>query len=247
MTMNPTETSAGGGDLPAALANRMVHLPWKADMEYSVDCKRSGEWPTTIVPLKEGWERHIRLMGNVTATYLKHMRTDDHLCKVPEKDIERSGPWPSPRTWDMVDILLAACEGAEWPDEELKGMVTSMLIRGTIGHHEADMFFNWWDNLDLPDPREALNDPRDVVFPDRADKLYIFLGAVAAEAVSSGPTVKDWEAAWAIFKQAAANGYTAEAAVSVRELARCAKADLPLPRKLVEPFLPLLKGAGLIS
>jgi hypothetical protein len=89
------------------------------------------------------------------------------------------------------------------------------LMQGCIGPGATE-YDEWESNLDLPDPKTALDKaeaalkagkPIKYAHPDRPDKVIAHLSAVASQVVSSPEDTKRynksrWEAAIAIFHQA---------------------------------------------
>ena len=73
--------------------------------------------------------------------------------------------------------------------------------------------------MDLGDPEAALEDPASFVLPERGDRVYAALSAVAA-AVAANPTPERWVAGWKVLARAGET--TADvAAMAARVLARC--------------------------
>ena len=92
----------------------------------------------------------------------------------------------------MVSKLLAAAEAIEASSEAKRNLVI-----GCVGDGAGIEFLTWLQELDLPDPEAALRDPEGAVFPERGDRLYAALSAVAG-AVASDPTPERWLAGWRV-------------------------------------------------
>ena len=98
--------------------------------------------------------------------------------------------------------------------------------------------------MDLPDPEQVLADPASFRLPDRGDRAYAALAAVAA-AVAANPTPERWTAGWQVLGLAA-DGAPDVAAVAARVLARCRPAGLKDMPPEIHLFIPVLKDAGLL-
>jgi hypothetical protein len=186
--------------------------------------------------LPDGWQSEEILCRGLIAAFL-HVRPA--LASAPPTDASSAGRgWPSPRTWEMAGRLMAAAGAAGTSDE-----ARSALIRGAVGDGAGVEFLAWLVEMDLPDPEQALADPASFKLPDRGDRAYAALAAVAS-AVASNPTAERWTAGWQVLGQAA-NGALDMAAAAARVLARCRPDGAALPEE-VRVFAPVLRAAGLM-
>ena len=111
------------------------------------------------------------------------------LASAPPTDAVSAGHgWPSPRTWEMAGRLMAAAGAAG-----ASGDARSALIRGAVGDGAGVEFLAWLVEMDLPDPEQALADPASFRLPERGDRAYAALAAIAS-AVASNPTPERWTA-----------------------------------------------------
>src|SRR5262249_62048407 len=78
----------------------------------------------------------------------------DLALDLPRGAAEAGRGWPSPRSWEAVATLLAACDGAGASEE-----ARAALVAGAVGEGTALEFLSWLEHLDLPDPEAALADP----------------------------------------------------------------------------------------
>jgi hypothetical protein len=238
---NPPEQAAGGWDLSAPLANRFCHLTWDVDVDRWVDGMVQG-WPSPrVVAVPDGWERGIGVQRGLVASFVRVRRT--LLSQVPKDASEAGRAWPSPRTWDMASRLAAACEAAGVSEE-----VRAAAISGCVGPGPAHEYLAWLRDMDLPDPEAVLADPKAFKLPKRGDQQFAVLAAVAA-AAASRLTPERWTAAWQVMERAATQGAKDVAAAAVRGLVAAGidRAELPLPRQEIKPFLPLLRAAGMVG
>jgi hypothetical protein len=122
-------------------------------------------------------------------------------------------------------------------------LARAVLVGGAVGDGPGLEFLHWVTEMDLGDPEEALEDPSAFVLPERGDRAYAALSAVAA-AVAANPTPERWTAGWKVLARA---GETAAdvAAMAARVLARC-RPDGVSPPPEIKIFAPLLKEAGML-
>ena len=103
----------------------------------------------------------------------------------------------------------------------------------------------WHMEMDLPDPEEVLADPGSFRLPERGDRAYAALAAVAA-AVAANPTPERWTAGWQVLGLSAGAAPDV-AAVAARVLARCRPPDMKGLPPEIHLFLPVLRDAGLLQ
>ena len=197
----------------------------------------AGGWSAPVVPaLPDGWQAEELLCRGLVAAFL-HVRPG--LACAPPSDAAAAGRgWPSPRTWEMAARLMAAAGAAGIGDE-----ARSALIRGAVGDGAGVEFLAWLVEMDLPDPEQVLADPASFRLPDRGDRAYAALAAIAA-AVAADPTPARWTAGWQVLGLAADTAPDV-AAVAARVLARCRPPDADPPAE-VHLFAPVLRDAGLL-
>jgi hypothetical protein len=124
--------------------------------------------------------------------------------------------------------------------EEVRGV----LVRGSVGDAAGVEFCAWAESMDIPDPEAVLADPDSFVLPDRGDRAYAALTAVAS-AVAANPTLERWATAWRVIGKVG-QATPDVAAVAARTLARCRPPGAPVPVE-VKVFLPILRDAGLMQ
>ncbi|MGH9129949.1 MAG: AAA family ATPase [Acidimicrobiales bacterium] len=234
---NPPEQAADGWDLSAPLANRLCHLNWEVEPR-AVAAGLAGGWEAPNVPaLPAGWELEVARAMGVVAAFL-HVRPA--LAIAPPTDAASAGRgWPSPRTWEMAARLWAAAGAAG-----VGGDARSALVRGAVGDGAGVEFLAWVIEMDLPDPEAILADPDSFVLPERGDRAYAALTALAA-VVAAQPSGERWCAGWRVLGMAADSGFPDAVAVAARVLARCRPAGVELPPE-VRLFAPLLREAGML-
>lgn len=233
---NPPEQAADGWDLSAPLANRFCHLDWDVDAQDVAIGLVAGFSVPDTPQLDAGWETLVPRAAGAVAGFLG---VRPSLVAAPPLDRASAGrAWPSPRTWEMAIRLLAAADAADASDG-----VRSALVRGAVGDGVGLELLSWLDELDLPDPEAALADPDGVELPDRSDRVYAVLSAVAA-AVTADVTPQRWRAAWRVMGRAA-DDTPDVAAMAARVLARIRPDGEAAPAEAAR-FAPILRDAGLV-
>jgi hypothetical protein len=233
---NPPEQAADGWELTAPLANRFCHLDWTVDSATLAQGIMSG-WPPAAVPrLPAGWEAHLPVARGVVAAFIAVRPT--LACQVPTDPGQAGRAWPSPRTWEMAARLWAAATAAEATTE-----VQTALVTGAVGEGAGIELLMWHLEMDLPDPEDVLADTEGFRLPERGDRAYAVLSAVAA-AVAANPTGERWLAGWRVLGKATEKAPDI-AAVAARVLSRCRPEGVAAPPE-VRLFAPLLKDAGLL-
>ncbi len=209
---------AGGAnthEIPAALANRLVHLPEVAITTaefgdhlssyrpYGVDTASEFVSDDTCDPVDaaaiegavdaEFMDVKAKWAPVVTA-FLSRMPQFEHTMP-DEMDAEASQAWASNRSWKMALNLIVTAEIMGTPD-----YIRDILIEGCIGEAPTIAFVEYASKLDLPDAAKLLDGKvtwqHDPVRPD-------ITGAVLSEVVRVLATddtnqMKRAEAAWSI-------------------------------------------------
>ena len=233
---NPPEEAADGWELAPPLANRLVHLDWPVDATAVASGLALG-FPSPTPLLTQTPSTVHRLSARaVVAAFLQVRPT--LVLQIPKVAALASRGWPSPRSWEAVAVLLAACE-ASMASEDAR----TALVMGAVGEGAALEFLSWVANADLPDPEEVLADPDAFVLPERSDRAFAALTAVASVAVSKGDAAT-WTAAWKVLAKAADAAPDVSALVA-RTLASARPDGAELPAEILT-LAPVLRAAGLM-
>jgi hypothetical protein len=235
---NPPEQAADGWDLSAPLANRLCHLSWLA-VPRAVADGLAGGFAAPVVPLlPDGWQTEEILARGLVAAFLQ---VRPALACAPPAEAGAAGRgWPSPRTWEMTARLMAAATVAGASLD-----ARSALVTGAVGEGAGVELLAWLIEMDLPDPEAALADPASFRLPERGDRAYAALAAIAS-AVAAEPTPDRWTAGWQVLGRAASAAPDV-AAVAARVLARCRPADITKMPEEIKLFAPVLRDAGLLG
>jgi hypothetical protein len=234
---NPPDEAADGWELAAPLANRLVHLDWPVDGKHIAKGLAVGFPPPALAGIENPPTPAQTMAARSAVGAFLEVRPTLAL-QLPRSAADAGRGWPSPRSWEAVARLLAACEAARASDA-----ARAALVEGAVGDGAALEFLAWLEHLDLPDPEAVLADPDSFVLPERSDRAFAVLTAVASVAVLDG-TPERWQQAWRVVARAA------DAAPDVATLvARTLAANRPegadVPEALLE-LAPVLRAAGLL-
>jgi hypothetical protein len=223
---NPTEHAAGGWDLPPSMANRWLRLTWTVDL---------AKWSRYMAARGAG----SVAMRSEVVSFLR--ARPDLLINVPASESEASKSWPSPRSWEALCRV-----GSEVQAGSSLGQATLADIAvGCVGAGAATEWLAFRQALDLPDPEVALANPEAFMPPERGDRLYAALTAIAAS-VAAKTSIPRWNAAWRCFERVPPEG-KAVVILAGRMLAPVQKgkwASLPASSPLLREILPTLVAVG---
>lgn len=242
LAANPPECSAGGFDLSAPAANRMVHINWNGA---SVDDWANGltnGWDS-ITPsyddaaLRDVSEERIVARKVLVSAYMMHNPAALH--NLPDDPTAAGKAWASRRSWEMLADMLPFIA-----DDDHDALL--MAATGCVGEGMGTAFAVWVLNADLPNPRDILDNPKSYDWADpRLDRTFVVLTGVVAVATADG-TKEMWDKAWAVLGNAAESDRADLGVGAAIRLQRVAKTGW-LPPAAVKAFMPILKESGLIS
>jgi MoxR-like ATPase len=236
---NPPEQAADGWELSPPLANRLVHLEWPTDGRYVAHGLAVGFPLPSLFALDGGRPVEAqRLTARATVAAFLEVRPDLAL-QLPRSAAGSGRGWPSPRSWEAVATLLAACTAARASDE-----ARDALVMGAVGDGAGIEFLSWLEHLDLPDPEAVLADPDSFELPERSDRAFAVMTAVATVAIAGGDAER-WQQAWRVVARAAERAPDVATLVA-RTLASNRPAGAELPEAVLD-LAPILRAAGLLE
>jgi hypothetical protein len=234
---NPPEQAADGWELAPALANRLVHVDWPVEAKHVAHGLAVGFPVPVLLGLDEQpTAAQIQAGRSAVAAFLR-VRPALAL-QVPRSSALASRGWPSPRSWEAVARLLTGCEVARASEG-----ARAALVAGAVGEGPGLEFLSWLEHADLPDPEQVLADPNSFELPERIDRAYAALTAVAAVAITKGDA-ESWTAAWRVIARAA-RAAPDVATLVARTLAMHRPEGTELPSAVLE-LTPVLRAAGLL-
>lgn len=241
---NPATMVQGGYDLTAAIANRWTHVDWIFAASDFTEGMVAG-WPLPeIAHVAKGWRDGVAANNGLVSAFIA--RRPELMLSVPKTAKEQGGPWPSPRMWSRVALLLTASESA---GHGKKSAVARLLVRGCVGEGPATEFVKWFTDLDLRDPEEYLKDPKNTPLPNRQDQMMATLDSVAAAALDRNRPekarmeryYKAWQVIGRILKDRGDIGIPASRALA-NNMPKGVERNLP---EELDDILPILEKAGI--
>lgn len=234
---NPADQAANGHELAPPMANRFAHFHWSPSVSEWVFGMLSG-WPKAQVPvLPADWEStQLPKARALLASFIRSAPA--HLQSMPGTETERSGPWPSRRTWDLAARSLAAHASIRASADES--------VAAIVGPAAATAFLTWLQSQDLPDPEAILANPDHFTMPDREDKAFTVLNSVVG-AVLGNNNPDRYDRAWRVLAAAIKANAPDLAVVPARALAATQPPNLKAMPKACAAFMPILQQSGIIG
>jgi hypothetical protein len=237
---NPPDQAADGWDLSAPLANRFCHLDWSITAREWAEGMLGGFEPAPIPTLDPvAMQRQTHRHQTSIASFVVHRSALMHA--VPTSATELGRAWPSPRTWSMAGRLMAAAEIAGVPES-----ITAVLVGGAVGPAAALEFLAWRSDSTAADPEQILLDPSSFVVPERGDRAFAALSAIAG-AVIADNTPERWQAGWRAIACGVQAGHADIAVVAIRALVANRPDGAMPPADVLMAMAPVLKEAGLFD
>ena len=147
---NPPEEAADGWQLSPPLANRLVHLDWPVDAKFGGPRDRHGISITALLSTAGANTTAQSLAGRAAVGAFLEVRPA-LVLDVPTVADQAGRGWPSPRSWEAVARLLAACDAVGASED-----ARTLLVLGAVGEGAGIEFLSWLANMDLPDPEAVL-------------------------------------------------------------------------------------------
>lgn len=233
--MNPIETAVDAYDLPAPMANRMMHLKWVFDTKNWLENVGTGFQNTKPIPLADMLAADpVTRKAAVSAAVTAFLNVNSKFMTppVPTDPVKAGGAWPSPRSWTNVISVLSQLDRY---DEEAAFLV----VEGLVGEGAATEYFKWLAAADLYDPAEVIDGTVSVDWKsERADRLFALVQGVTALGLSGDAEL--WRKASIVLAQCAEGGKPDVAFPSAQKLANnLPKGVSGLPKRFAEAFMEL--------
>lgn len=192
---NPPKIAANGWDLSAPTANRFVHLDWTLDANSIAEGLQLG-WKAPLLPqmpknpalLRSAIRKTEILLGAFIRSQPSIVDFDySTYRKNASKNTYRASDnaFPTARSLTVAATLYAGAKVARMPNGgPIPDNVLTILLEGCIGTGAANEFLRYARNLDLPDPKEVLNNPASTKIPARNDQMTALLASVHHEAIA---------------------------------------------------------------
>jgi len=188
---NPTDQNTASFDLTPPLANRFIHVPFMADPK-GFTKGIVGGWDDETPTLPATWRENIPEARGLVGGYI--YARPEMLLRMENQELGQA--WPSPRTWEMLALLVAAARSAK-QDQLLPALATAAV--GPVGVE----FAVWANELDLPDRDALLENPE--ALPERTDRAYACLASFAGWAIPQAIKKRKrdvWDSFWHVIEVA---------------------------------------------
>lgn len=237
---NPPENAANAYEIPAPLANRMMHLhftPLSAE-GWAIGLMNGWDMVTSTADLGHNPSQEKRDAAKaLVGGFVCHK--PEFLQDCPEDPSAQSKPWPSQRSWHVFTNVLAYL-----PSGDLEAL--SLACSGLVGQQAAADFMTWVEYGDLHTPRELLDDPELLDWNDRADRIHTMLLSTASYARRTGSEA-DFKKAWKLLGGAEKHGkldVAGSAAYVLQDMLSQNEWKVPKEAKM---FTAAFQSAGLIA
>lgn len=233
---NPPGSAAGGYELEPPMANRLCHIPFQPTTDEWIDGMTNG-WsappPSRAVVASEVAAATAR------ASVVGYIQANPGQLDGFARAEQKSGPWASRRTWDMLSRTLAYVRADDTA-------AVQALTFGLVGEGAGVGFLEWRAKGDLPAPDTVVADPASFDWAgSRPDRVWTVLTAVTTWAVSRG-TIEAWRQAWKPVVAAEQAGLVDVAGAAARTLFRSRPLNAGIPKE-ARVFRHALKEAGLLE
>lgn len=235
---NPTEVAVDGWDLPAPVANRLMHLDWFLDtetwLENFVTDFKFVEYPSMDSMLNDGSPTEKLKAKATVVAFLK--TRPDMLIDVPTNPVNSGRGWPSPRSWTNAAAVIS--ELHPYDTEAILLAVT-----GCVGDGAATEFVAWLIASDLYDPESVLADPTIVDWSSRPDRIFALMSSIVGIVLNDNVKAR-WESAMAVMSACAEAGLPDLAYPSTRKLLNRIPKGAKVPEGGHEAFADILQRIG---
>lgn len=233
---NPTEVAVDAYDLPAPMANRILHLQWVFPEDFwlenvGTDFKHAVYPRLSALLTGDAVARRANVAGAVVA-YLKDA-TKELKPGAPKDAVKAGGAWASPRAWTNVIAVLSQLKA---DDEE----AILLVVKGLVGDAAAVKFITWLKSADLYNPAEVIADPSIVDWASaRPDRLFALVQSLGTLGTSNEDL---WQGAAMALTYCAQAGKPDFATPSAQKMMNAIPKGKRMPREFREAFAELFEN-----
>jgi len=174
---NDPDHAVDGVDLPAPMANRVMHIDFVLDAERWAHGLQFG-WDTIELPPMHQltYENPATRRPVVASAVVQYTRMDGLNPGVPEDASKAGKAYPSPRTWTLMTEILSYVHPKDYATIE-------MVASGMVGKEHGLKFSTFLRRNDLVDPMDILEDRIEfdwAAASARKDELWMLCNGLAA-------------------------------------------------------------------
>lgn len=241
-TINPPSNATGAIELPAAVANRMLHLQWDMDFDAwaagLVGGFDTGDVPTLDSLAPGGSTDDLRREALMVSMFLRQKPELRNAC--PDTMAQAAGPWPSYRSWTKMVQVLAWLHVSD-VDARMAA------INGLVGDGAGRSYREFCRTQRLLDPHAALADPSIVDWKNTEPDVLWSLGLAVSALADEDATGKVRTAGLALAAAGAKAGYTDNGWFIARRLLLNMPAGYKVPAQARREFAERFVAAGILA
>lgn len=182
---NPPECATNANALGEAVSNRFLHVPWIAPgaADFRAHLRSAASLQREIVredaeaieaAVLSQWPEAYGTASAIIGGYLAKFESDLHAMPY-ESGSPDDNRWPSVRTWTNLVHALAGAICHKLSAKQIEFVIYCALPEGLAARVSA-----YWQDQDLPAPRDVLTDPESYEISQRFDKTHAVLGMTVA-------------------------------------------------------------------
>lgn len=191
---NPPEMSAGGWRMPLPARRRVVKLQMRVSAPaFCAPHAFPSNWGfdlPEVTKFGKTLDQEERYRSRTLLAAWVH--TNQDVFTLPKDLSKMYDGWASPAVLEDVADMLVSIK--QYVPESEQSEVREMLLNGSMGLAHAGSLMTFMDNMDVPDAREVLDDPKPFMSSGgitEPDKLYYFLMSIAGEVRFRTQAAKD--------------------------------------------------------
>lgn len=208
---NPIESSAGGVDFPASIANRFCHIAW-VPPSATQWCDWVLGFDENVTPIEPLAVQERRLITNWSSAwsdiagkgtgFIRGKSGELHQLPQPGTP-EFSGAWPSRRTWWWALRAMATAKALGAGEQ-----IRLAFLKGCVGEPAMKAYLEWEKSADLPSAEEMLQQGfrPDTRRLDRSYAAYDTLTLYVASMKRGPQRTRAATKAWEILREACEAG-----------------------------------------
>lgn len=239
--INPPSVATGAVELPAAVANRMLHLEWVTDFDSWANGLVAGFTDMPVPSMDElapGGDVPSRLFWSTqVASFLRQVPSMRDAT--PDDVSACSGPWPSLRSWTKTVDVLANLH----PDD---ADAIAATVKGLVGDAAHRQFREFLRTNRLLDPRAALAHPASVDWARIEPDVVWALGQSVLALSQDDATGATWSKALALALAGSQAGFPDKTWTFARKLLTNIPEGRKIPAAVRDEFADRLAEIGLL-
>ena len=226
---NPPGQGNSAVELDIALANRFIHITWRASAKVWTEGMLSGWQNIEVLKVPVNWREQyyadaVKLVTDFITAVPSALENE------PTEATPQNRAWPSPRTWDYATQLLAAAFAVH-----AEPALMREVIKSAVGDATTKEFWQWYTKRNLLAPEVVLENPLGIELPGKSYQLFMLVDAII-DAVRTNATEYRYAQAWKLLERIANEGKKEVSAGVAIPLARLGRQHQFPPPKNIQLF-----------